>query len=102
MRHLAQPALASGLAQRNIFVIHVADLADGGHAIERHAADFAGGQLQQRDLAFLVDQLRLRPRRPRHLRALAGPQLDVVYHRAGRHILERQRIAHQNVGRRSG
>src|ERR1039457_2802264 len=55
--HLAQPTLASGFAEGNIFVIQVAHLADGGHAFERHAADFARGQLQQRGAAFLRNQL---------------------------------------------
>ena len=101
VRHLAHPALASGLAERYVFVLDVAHLADGRHALHRHAADFARGQLQQRDAAFVRNQLRLRAGRARHLRALAGLQLDVVNHRAGRDVLQRQRIADQNVGRRA-
>src|ERR1039458_3703474 len=46
VRHLAQPAFPSGLAQRDVLVVHVAHLADRRHAVERHAADFSGRQLQ--------------------------------------------------------
>src|SRR5690242_8549639 len=37
VRHLAHPTFAPGFAQRHVFVFHVADLADGGHAIVLHA-----------------------------------------------------------------
>ena len=49
-------------------------------------------------IAFLGDQLRLRSSRARHLRALAGLQLDVVDRSAGRDVAQRQRITHQNIG----
>ena len=47
------------------------------------APDFARRQLQQRHRAFARNQLRLRARRTRHLRAFAGPQFDVVDDGAG-------------------
>ena len=100
VRHLAHPALASRLTERHVFVIDVADLADRRHALHRHAADFARRQLQQRLVAFAGNQLRLRACRARHLPALARLQLDVVHHGAGRNVLQRQRVADQDVGRR--
>ena len=98
VRALAQPALASGLTQRNVFVIAVADHADRRHAVGRNAPHFARRQLQQRHRAFARNQLRLRAGRTRHLRALARPQFDVVDDGAGRNVLQRQGIAHQNIG----
>src|ERR1019366_585647 len=100
--HLAQPTLASGFAEGNVFVIEVAHLSNGGHAFERHAADLARRQFQQRGAAFLGNQLRLRTGRARHLPALAGTQLDVMDDGAGRHIFHRQGVAHEDVGLRAG
>ena len=97
----AQPAVASGLADRNVLVIGVADLADRRHALHQHLAGLAGRQLQQRVVAFLRHQLRLSSGRARHLRALARPQLDVVHRGAGGNVLQRQRIADQDVGLRT-
>ena len=73
MRALAHPALASGLAQRDVLVIAVAHDADGRHAVRRYAPDFGRRQFQQSHAAFARNQLRLRAGRTRHLRALAGP-----------------------------
>src|SRR5262245_37459400 len=39
----AAPAHAPGLADRNILVVEVAHLADRGHALQRHEADFPRG-----------------------------------------------------------
>ena len=36
-----------------------------------------------------------------HLRALAGTKLDVVHRRAGRNVLQRQRVADENIGVRA-
>src|ERR1035441_4976909 len=98
---LPQPALASRLAQRNVFVVHVAHLAHRRHALHRHAPDLGRWQLQQRHPAFARYQLSLRTRRARHLAALAGLQFDIVNHRAGRDVLQRKRVANQDVGRRA-
>src|ERR1035437_7480137 len=98
---LPHPALASRLAQRNVFVVHVAHLAHRRHALHRHAPDLGRWQLQQRHPAFARYQLSLRTRRARHLAALAGLQFDIVNHRAGRDVLQRKRVANQDVGRRA-
>ncbi len=97
----ALPAIASRLADRHILVIGIAHLADGRHALHQHLAGLAGRQLQKRVVAFLSNQLRLRAGRTRHLRALARPKLDRMHRGAGRNILERQRIADQDVGIRT-
>src|SRR5690349_1490735 len=73
VRTSSQPAHASGLADRHVLVIGVADLSDRRHAILEHLARLARRQLYQRIVAFLRDQLRRSARRPHHLRALARP-----------------------------
>src|ERR1700682_479637 len=98
MRTAAQPARLAGLAVALILVLDVAHLSDGGHTVYRHPPDFTRRQFQQGDPAFLGNQLALRSSRPRHLGALPGFQLNDVEHRAGWNILQRKRIAHQNVG----
>src|SRR5579863_4340242 len=47
VRALAQPALTSRLAERNVFVIAVADNADRRHTFGGNAANFTGRQLQE-------------------------------------------------------
>src|SRR5579871_1345702 len=80
VRPLAQPARLTCLSMGLVLVFHVADLADGRHALHLHPSHFAGRQFQQRDSAFARNQLGLRAGRARHLRSLSGPQLDVVNH----------------------
>src|SRR5580698_9349855 len=50
------PAVASGLADGDVLVVSVADLADGRHALDEHLAGLARRQLEQRVVAFLCDQ----------------------------------------------
>src|ERR1035437_3573002 len=85
----ALPAIASGLADGDVLVVGVANLADGRHAFDKHLARLARGQLEQRVVAFLRDQIDLRTGRTRHLSALARAQLDVVHDRSKRNVLQR-------------
>src|ERR1017187_5907756 len=94
----ALPAVAAGFADADVFVVGIANLADGGHALHQHLARLARGQLQQRIVAFLRHQVDLCAGRTRHLRAFARTQLDVVHDRSQRNVLQRKRIADQNVG----
>src|ERR1035438_8439640 len=41
VRAFAHPALASGLAERNVLVVAVAHCPDGRHAVRRNAPDFS-------------------------------------------------------------
>src|SRR5581483_8423188 len=59
MRRLAQPASPPRFAERDILVIEIANLPDCGHALDRNTPDFARRQFQQRQAAFLRNQLRL-------------------------------------------
>ena len=93
----AQPAFAPGLAQGDVFLLHVAQLADGGPAVQRHHAHLAGRQLQMGVLAFLGHQLGGGARGPGHLPALAGLHLHVVHQGAGGNIPQGQGIPRLDV-----
>src|SRR5215470_1251185 len=98
VRALAHPTLASGFADGLVLVLDIAHLADRGHTVDEHAPRLAGRQLEQRVIAFFGNQLRLRTRGTRHLRAFAGLQLDVVHRRAWRNIAQRQSISDHDIG----
>src|SRR6266446_2339766 len=72
------PPRASGLAERFIFMVKVANLANRGHAIDGKLAHFAAGHLHQREIAFLAEQLRRAARGPNRLAAASRVQLEVV------------------------
>src|SRR5208283_723204 len=74
VRRLAQPSRPPRLAERYVFVVHVAHLPHRGHALQLHPPRLAGGQFQQRNAALFRNQLRLRSGRARHLPALARQQ----------------------------
>src|SRR6202046_2377588 len=52
MTALAEPSRAPGLANRNIFVVEIADLADSRAAIRLHHPLLARGQLEQRHFSL--------------------------------------------------
>src|SRR4051794_15430027 len=93
----ALPAAAPGLADRHVLVVDVADRADGRETVHVDLADLAGRHLHRGVVAFLGHQLHRRPGAARDLAALARLQLDVVEQRAERNVLQRQRIARQDV-----
>src|SRR5215470_9348671 len=75
-RTLALPAVAARLAELDVAVLGVADLADGRAALDGHPADFAGWHAERGVRAFLGEQLDAGARGPRDLRASAWPHLD--------------------------
>src|SRR6202040_3519593 len=75
---LAEPSRAPGLADRNIFMVEITDLADSGAAIRLHHPLLARGQLEQRHLALFGHQLRLHTRTARELRTRSRLHLDRV------------------------
>src|SRR4051812_40687318 len=96
-RALAEPAAAARLADRDVPVLDVPDLADGRAAGEHDATHLAGRQAQRGVATVLRDELHAGTCGARHLAALAGLELDVVDECAGRDVLERQRIAGLDV-----
>src|SRR5208283_6208913 len=98
MTALAEPSRAPGLTDRNIFMVEVADLADGSAAIRLHHPLLARGQLEQSHLALFGHQLSLHARAARELGAGARLHLDGVNDGAERDVLEHQRVAGLDVG----
>src|SRR5271155_3729582 len=98
MTALAEPSRAPGLADRNIFMVEIADLADGGAAIRLHHPLLARRQLEQRHLALFGHQLSLHTGAARELGAGARLHLDCVHDGAERDVLEHQRVARLDVG----
>src|SRR5262249_3037390 len=94
---LALPGRASGFALGDVSLVASAELADRGHALDAELADLARRQLYESDVAFLAEQLRRTAGRANHLPALAGKQLEVVHHRAGRDVADLQRVAGKDV-----
>ena len=99
---LPQVARASGLADRHVLVLEVADLADRGVAADVHLAHLARRKTERRPVAFARHELRAGAGRTDHLAALAFLQLDVVNRRAEGDLRQRQRVADQDVGVRAG
>ena len=78
-------------------MIEVADLADGGDALDVDLPISPEGILTGGVFAFPRDELHRRSGAARDLAALARPQLDVVNLRAERDVLQRQAVARQDV-----
>src|SRR5512140_1035271 len=98
----AAPAHAAGLAHRFQRMLFVADLADGGAALDVHLAHFARAQAQLGVAALARQQLHRGARSARDLRAVAGEHLDAVDGGAHRDIAQRQGIARFDRGLGTG
>src|SRR5271163_1614877 len=72
VRAAAHPAGASGFAEGDIFVLDVADLADGGVALRENLADFIGGQAYLGVTGVDRHDRRAAARRAADLRAASG------------------------------
>src|SRR5258708_28921238 len=97
VRATAHPALAAGLADRDVHVIGVRHRADRAHAAAVHEALLAG--IEAQDDIFLVasDDLGVGAGGARELAALADLHLDVVHDGADRHVADRHGIAGLHV-----
>jgi len=90
----------AGLQQRLVNAATAGDDADRRARARVHKLLLPRGQAQAR-LAHALDvanDLREAARRARELRAIAGHLLDLVDHRTGRHGLERQDVARNELG----
>src|SRR6478672_8514634 len=92
VRPLAHPPAPAGLADRDVLVVDVADLADRGEALDVDLADLARRHLHRGVVAFLGDELHRRPGAARNLSALARLQFHVVELRAEGDVLDRPRL----------
>src|SRR5450755_811743 len=97
----ALPPAAARLAELDVALLGVADLADGSPAAHVDPPELAGGHAQLRVLALLGQQLYSRAGRPGDLGAATGPQLDRVHHGAGRDVAQREAVAGLDVRARA-
>ena len=92
------PARAPGFSERNIFVIDIADLADGGLALNRDHAHLARGHAKRGVLAFTGYELSARAGGTGQLAALARTHLYIVHDGAKRQVCKLEAIAGLDVG----
>src|SRR5262245_38120307 len=78
VRAPALPAIASGLANRDVRVVEVADLADRRAALEMDLANLPRGEDENGVIALFRRELDERARGAGELAALPREQLDVV------------------------
>src|SRR5262249_54910168 len=98
LRADALPAAATGLADLGELVLGVADLADGGAAVDRHAAHLGARHAQGGEITRLGDELDAHACGAGDLAALAGAQLDVVHRGTDRDEAHRQGATGLDVG----
>jgi hypothetical protein len=91
----------ASLAENDVFVFRVADLADGGVALFVDAANFAGGQTNLRKAFIARHQGRRTARRTDHLTAATGGELKIVDGAADRNRLQGKRVTNLRGGRRA-
>src|SRR5690606_2642372 len=96
------PAVAAGLADLDQLGFGVADDADGGPAVDRHAAHLGAGEPQGGELALLGDQLDARAGAAGHAPTAAGLELDVVDGGADRDVAHRHGVAGTDLGALAG
>src|SRR6187549_2780669 len=97
VRTAPEPTGTARFTQADVLVFEVRDLAHGGAAQHVDLANLAAGQFDLRVGAVFGHQLSRGAGRANHLAAFAFTHLDVVDHRAGRDVAERQAIAGANV-----
>ena len=94
----ALPAVAAGLADLDVAVLGVADLAHGGAAGQQHAAHLGRRHAEDGVLALLAHQLDAGAGGTCQSGALAGLQLDGVNQGADGDVGQRQSVAGLDVG----
>src|SRR6188768_3726923 len=97
VRTAPEPTGATRLAQADVLVFEVRNLAHRGAAQHVDLANLAARQFDLRVGAVFRHQLSRGAGGANQLAALAFAHLDVVDHRAGRDVAERQAIAGANV-----
>src|SRR6185503_6803897 len=98
----AEPAVASCLADRDVLVVGVGQLADRGAAAGVKKADFAAGHLHLAVFAFLRHELGVVAGGTSELAALARLHFDVVDQGTDRDLADLEVVARLDVGRVAG
>ena len=92
----------AGFAERDVGVVDVADLTDGGVAVHADLAHFAGRHADGRESALLRHELRGVARGADELRTLARVHFDVVDNGTHGDVRQRQSVARLDVGALAG
>ena len=102
LRANTEPAVTASLTDRDVLVFEIADLADRGAAIDVHLAELTRRHAEECIIAFLSHELCGRTSTADELCALADLELDIVYRRADRDVLERECVADLDISVRAG
>src|SRR5690606_35547131 len=94
----AAPTIRTGLADLAQAMLFVTDFADGGAALDVHAADLARAQTKLGVRTFASEQLHRSTGSTRDLGTLAGDHLDAMDRRTDRDVADRQGIARLDRG----
>ena len=98
----ALPAVATGLTDLDQFVLGVADDAERGATVDRHATHLGRGQTQRGEASVFGDELHAHTGAAGHLAAPAGAKLHVVHGGTGGNEAHGQGVAGADVGLRAG
>ena len=97
LRADTEPAAAACLTERDVLMLEVADLADGGAALDMNFAKLTRRHTEECIFAFLSHELSGRASAAYQLGTLADLQLDVVYRSTNRDILQGQGVADLDI-----
>src|SRR5882757_4269193 len=97
MRLAAEPAIATGLADRNVHVVRIRHRTDGPGAAAVNQALFARVQTNDHVIMVAADQLGVGAGGTCKLTALADLQFHIVDDGADRHVAERHDVARLHV-----
>src|SRR4029079_2735108 len=89
VRHAALPALAPGLADRDVHIVGVRHRADRRHAAAVDQALLGRIEAQDDVFAVAADDLGVAARRTRDLAAFADLELDIMHDGADRNVGDR-------------
>ncbi len=102
VRPFAAPARAAGFSERDIFVVDIAHLADGGLALNRDHPHLSRGHAKCGVLTLTGDKLRACAGGTGQLATFTRTHLYIVYDGTKRHVRELEAIARFDVGFRAG
>ena len=102
VRTAPEPAAPARLADGDILMVEITDLADRRHARGEDASHFAGLQPHLHIIAVPAHDLGKPAGATDELATLAGLQFNIMNRGSQRHVCQRQRIASVHLGVRTG
>src|SRR3984957_6276623 len=102
VRHATQPALATGLADRDVHVVRIRHRTDRSLATPMDETLLARIEAENHVFLVAADDLGIGTGRARELPALADLELDIVHDGADRHVADRHGVAGLHVDMLAG